>query len=523
MKYTYNIVIVGLGLLLSSCDKDLLNTIPNDRITSEIYWTQEKDAILAVNAMYTFLEGDDVFSYDAMSDIARPNNSYQEEAYVVRGTYDGFSTLVTQKWNDAYKGIRAVNYFLENVDQIPEIDPDLDARLKGEARFLRAYQYFRLVRLYGRVPLVTQTLDIEEGKEVTQESVENIYAFVESELVDAADLLPVKQIEAGRITKGAALSLLARVYHYNAKYEKAAEKAKEVMDLDIYSLYFSYENLFSYSAENNAEVILDKQFIANIYANETFNLFAPYSQSSSGAILPVKKLVDAYDMDNGKSITDASSGFDPKDPYANRDPRLLFSIYAPGSKLPDGTTYDSRPSSGTPDAIGYNPGTTKTGFNVKKYVNVEDRNDRTNSGINIILMRYAEILLIYAESKIMLNEIDQSVYDAINMIRQREDVDMPIITTSKSQSELLTIVRKERMIELAFEGQRFFDIRRYGIIEDVMNGTSLGMTYVASNGSLVTVKDDSFVRFFDPKRDLLWPIPQKDLDLNPNLTNNPGW
>lgn len=522
MKYAYYIII-GLGGLLSSCDKGLLNTIPNDRITSEIYWTQEKDAVLAVNAMYAYLEGEDVFSYDAMSDIARPNNSYQQESYIVRGTYDGFNPLVIEKWTDAYTCIRAVNYFLENVDRIPEMDPDLNSRLKGEARFLRAYQYFRLVRLYGRVPLVTKTLNIEEGKSVIQESVENIYSFIEGELADAASLLPTKQTEAGRITKGVALSFLARVYHYIKKYDKAAEKAKEVIDLDVYSIYPSYERLFSYSAENNAEIILDKQFIANIYANATFNLLAPYSQSSTGAIIPVKKLVDTYDMNNGRPITDSDSGFDPMNPYTNRDPRLQFSMYVLGSRLPDGTTYDSRPSSGTPDAIGYNPGTTKTGFNVKKYVNVEDRNDRTNSGINIILMRYAEILLIYAESKVELNQIDQSVYDAINLIRQRGDVDMPIITIGKNQSELLEIIRKERMIELAFEGHRFFDIRRYGIADEVMNGAPLGMTYISSNGELVTVKDDSFVRFFNPKRDFLWPIPQKDLDLNSNLKNNPNW
>lgn len=522
MKYTCYIIF-GLILILSSCDKDLLETIPNDRITSEIYWTQEKDAVLAVNAMYTYLEGVDIFSYDAMSDIARPNNSYQEEAYIVRGTYDGFSPLIVGRWTDAYTCIRAVNYFLENVDQIPEMDAELNSRLKGEARFLRAYQYFRLVRLYGEVPLVTKMLDIEEGKLVFQESVENIYSFIEDELDAASDLLPVTQVEAGRITKGAALAFLARVYHYEKKYDKAAEKAKEVMDLDLYQIFPSYENLFSYSAENNVEIILDKQFVANIYANNSFNYLAPYSQSSSGSVIPVKKLVDSYNMKNGKSITDFDSGFDPHQPYKNRDPRLGYSIFLLGSKLPDGTVYDSRPDSGTPDAIGYNPGTTKTGFNVKKYVNVEDRNDRSNSGINIILIRYAEVLLIYAESKTELNQIDQSVYDAINLIRQRDDVDMPIIPADKSQSELLEIIRNERMVELAFEGHRFFDIRRYDIASEVMNGAPLGMTYEASNGSLVTVKDDSFVRFFNSKRDFLWPIPQKDLDLNPNLKNNPGW
>lgn len=521
------ILYIVLGVcfgLLSSCQKDLLNTIPNDRITSEVFWKQEKDAVLATNAIYTYLDGTEIFSYEQMSDVARPNNSFQQEMFIVKGTYDAFNTLTVDKWDNSYKGIRAANYFLENADKIETTNTALVGRLKGEVGFLRAYFYFRLVRLFGEVPLITKSLSIEEGKAVTRTPVKDVYTFIENELTTAAGNLNTTATEKGRITKGAALALLAQVYHYQKKYDKAAEAAKAVMDLKVYSLYPSYEKLFSYEAENNAEVIFDKQFVANIYANNTFNYMAPYSQTSSGAnILPVKKLVDAYEMKNGKSIDDPNSGFDPKKPYENRDPRLGYSIYTLGSVLPDGTLFDSRPTSGTPDAIGYKPGTTKTGFNFKKYVNVEDRNDRANSGINIILMRYAEILLIYAESKVEIDQIDNSVYQAINDIRQREDVKMPVITGSKSQSELRNIVRHERMIELAMEGQRFFDIRRYDIINEVMNGSPLGMTYLSSNNVLVTVTDDSFVGYFNPKRDYLWPIPQKEIDLIADFPQNDGW
>src|SRR5690606_14710377 len=113
--------------------------------------------------------------------------------------------------------------------------------------------------------------------------------------------------------------------------------------------------------------------------------------------------------------------------------------------------------------------------------------------------------------------------DAINQIRQRSDVKMPIIVSPKSREELRIILRHERMVELAFEGQRFFDIRRYAIAEDVMNGPTYGMTYTDKNNNLVTLKDESFILYFEPKRDYLWPIPQKELDLNKNLAKNPGW
>ncbi|QEC51867.1 putative outer membrane starch-binding protein [Anseongella ginsenosidimutans] len=525
MKRTIYRFLAGccFALLAGGCQKDLLKTIPNDRITSEIFWTEEKDAVLAVNAIYTYLEGVSIFSYDALSDIARPNQNFMQESYIVKGTYDALNPFVVEKWDNAYKGIRAVNYFLENVDKVPTDNMDLITRLKGEARFLRAYFYIQLTTLFGDVPLITKSLSIEEGKTVQRTPATEVYDFIGEELTAAAAELPVDASEPGRITKGAALAFKARLMLLIKRYDEAAQAAAEVMALDKYELYPSYENLFSYSAENNSEVILDKQFTENIYANNSFALLAPYSQTASGNIVPVKKLVDAYQMQNGKGIEEAGSGFDPHDPYANRDPRLHYSIFVLGSQLPDGTTYDSRPGSGTADAIGYNPGSTKTGFNVKKYVNAQDRNDRDNSGINIILMRYAEVLLTYAEAKIELNQVDASVFEAINEVRQRADVGMPAITAPKSQEEMRSIVRRERMIELAFEGQRFFDIRRYGIAGEVMNGTASGMTYTNSSGDLVTVTDNSFIRFFDPDRDVLWPIPQKELDLNPGLTPNPGW
>jgi starch-binding outer membrane protein, SusD/RagB family len=514
--------IVFLLTLSMGCKKDLLNTIPNDRITSAIFWNEEKDAVLAANAIYNYLEGQDIFSWDAMSDIASANVGFLLESYVEKGIYDALTPLIENKWNNAYKGIRAANYFLENVDKVKTTNAQLIPRLKGEVQFIRAYLYLQLVSIYGDVPLITKTISIEEGFNVTRTEATLVWDFIGTELTAAAALLPDKAAEKGRASKGTALAFKARAMLYAKRYTDAAQAAKAVMDLNVSGLSPSYQNLFSYSGENNIEVLLDKQFVKDVYSNSVFALLAPYSQTADGSFVPVKKLVDAYEMQNGKRITEAGSGFDPVNPYKDRDPRLGYSVFVLGSTLPSGAIYDSRPNSGTADAVGYKPGSTKTGFNIKKYVNKEDYSSPRNSGINVILMRYAEVLLTYAEAKIEAGQVDASVFKAINDVRQRADVNLPPIVAPKLPDEMREIVRHERMVELAFEGQRYFDIRRWGIAQVVMNVPVSGMTYSNSSGNLVTINDPT-LRTFIPNRDYLWPIPQKELNLNKSLKQNPNW
>jgi hypothetical protein len=318
------------------------------------------------------------------------------------------------------------------------------------------------------------------------------------------------------------LGLKARANLYAGRYRQAADAAAGVMALG-YGLHPSYKSLYSYSAENNSEVLLDRQYIKDVAANNIFARLAPYSQKSATSYyVPTKALADAYEMSNGKAIGDPGSGFDPMHPYDNRDPRLRFSIFIQGDALPSGGVYNPTPGSGTPDAVGNTYLATSTGFNMKKYINPEDYANPGNCGINIILMRYAEVLLTYAEAKIELNEIDASVYKAINDVRSRADVHMPAIGTSLSQSQLRIAVRHERMVELALEGLRLFDIRRWKTAETLMKGNVYGMDYV-ENGVLKTIQVSGFTRNFEPKH-YLWPVPQPEVDLNPNLLpQNQGW
>lgn len=526
MKKTFYISIaflVGTTSIIS-CRKDLLVTVPTDRISSEIYWKTDLDATNAVNAIYPYIDGPNILLWDGFSDIAHFNTTGAAEAPIDQGVADAQNSRFAEQYTTAYKGIRAANYFLENVGKIIPTNATLVNTRKGEVLALRAYFYLKLVEWYGGVPLITNSITISDAATLTRTDASKIYDQISSDADAAVALLPNTQSDKGRITKGAALAIKARAMLYAGRYTEAATAAKAVMDLGVYTLYPKYKQLFSYAAENNSEVIFDKEYVKDIYSSTVFHDFAPSSLASSvPQVVPIKGIADEYEMSNGKSISDATSGFNPNAPYANRDPRMRYSMYVPGDTLVNGKIFNSIPGSGTADAIGGgNLYATTTGFNYKKYINAEDLATPSNSGINMIIIRYAEVLLTYAEAKIEANQIDQSVYDAINLVRKRSDVNMPAIATGQSQAQLRAAVRHERAVELAFEGLRTFDIRRWKTAETVLPGPIKGITYL-KNGVLTIYVNNSFVRTFNPAKDYLWPIPQQENIIDKNLTQNPGW
>jgi hypothetical protein len=524
-NFKYCFFIISAMISSWSCSEDLLNTTPNDRISTEVFWKTDLDATYAANAVYTFMDSPNEFVvWDAMSDIGHITLQWRDESIMEKGSYDATMSVVYNRWSNAYTGIQNANIFLDKVGLIKTTNKALIDRLTMEVRVLRAYYYINLAFLYGDVPLVTTETTLDVSRKLTRTPVAEVWNFISKELTEAAAGLPNIQTEKGRITKGAALALKARALLYAGRYTDAAAAAKEVMDLGIYSLYPSYQNLFSYAAENSSEVILDKQYIKDVLSNNIFNLTTPNSiWPQVNSFVPTKRAVDAYAMNNGKEISDPTSGFDPLKPYSNRDPRLKFSIYTLGDLLPNNKIYDPRPNSGTGDAIGSSENSTFSGFNAKKYINKEDLATPNNCGINIILLRYAEVLLTYAEAKIEANSIDPSVLSAINLVRARSDVNMPAIIGTPTQSELRKIVRDERLVELAFEGLRYFDIRRWRIAETVIPGIIYGMTYADQNGVLTTIALTGFNKAFNKNRDYLWPIPQRERELNPSLTQNPNW
>lgn len=523
----FTILLVATSLLFTACDRELLDTVPNDRLSESVFWKTENDARLATNSLYTDLDSTNIFSWDALTDIGHVNQPFDLHAYIELGQYDATSSRIFGEWAKAYKGIRACNYFLENVDKVPSTNTALINQFKGEARALRAYQYLKLANLYGDVPLVTKAISLDESRALTRVPVAQIWDFVDKELSEASALLPTTYaaVDKGRVTKGAAIGLRARANLMAGRYQQAADAADQVIKLGIYGLNDSYEKLFTYAAENNKEVLLDRQFIKDTYPVNVFSYMGPYSQKSANSnFVPTKALVDMYETTAGKLITDPASGYDPANPYVNRDPRLKFSIFLTGDILPSGIAFRPEPTSGTADAVGNTYIASTTGFNLKKYINTDDYANPGNNGINIILLRYAEILLTYAEAKIELNQIDASVISAINAVRNgRTDVKLPAVSSSATQAELRTIVRRERTVELAFEGIHLFDIRRWKTAEAVLPGPVYGITYKAADGKLTTIQVVGINRVFDKTRHYLWPVPQRERNLTPTLTQNPGW
>lgn len=529
MKARVFYIITTLSLtvasVVTSCKKDFLNTVPNDRLSGEFFWKTEDDAKLAVNAIYPSLDAQSqLFLLDGLTDIAHVNRFFEVSSQVEQNVYDASSSLIADQWSAAYKGIAAANFVLDNINKIPETETNNAAlnQYKGEAKTLRAYQYIKLASLFGDVPLVTKQISIQEGKQLQRAPINEVWDFIDKELKEAVELLP-PTIEKGRITRGAAWALNARANLYAGRYQDAVNAAQKVFDLNLYSLYPDYEKLFSYSAEGNEEIILDRQFLKDVLSNNVFSTMAPYSQATSNNFyVPTKAIADMYPMNNGLSISDINSGFDKSNPYENRDPRMHYSMFIPGDILPNGKVFNPSPNSGTPDAIGSTFNATSTGYTIKKYINNEDLGNPSNNGINSILIRYAEVLLTYAEAKIELDQIDNTVFHAINQIRQRSDVNLPPLSNALNRDQLRETVRRERTLELAFEGFRMFDIRRWKIAETVIPGSVYGITYL-ENGQLQTIQVPSFIKGFNKNRDYLWPIPQNEKILNPNLGQNPNW
>lgn len=515
------------GFIIStmfSCD-DILETVPTDRLPSELFWKTDQDAEYATNSIYHELEDYwDILNLDCFTDIGHYNFNAADHTRVERGAADAQNSVFSGYWSKYYRGIRLCNDYLENVVNVNVVDQDKVNGHTGEVKTLRAYFYLRLVFFYGDVPLIKQTISIEEGKQVKRTPANEVWDFIEKELIEAAELLPVSQAQKGRITKGTANAINARAMLYKGEYKKAAEMAKKVIDSNQYDLYPSYKKLFSYEAENSKEVIFDRQYIKDQYSNDVINRFGPFSLGTAGAhLVPTRTLIDAYQMTNGKAITDAQSGYDPYNPYKNRDPRLSYSVFVPGDILPNGSIYDSRPNSNTPDAYGGSYKASTTGYNPSKYINEEDARTPSNCGINLIYLRYAEVLLTYAEAKVELNEIDETVLNAINKIRTRDDVNMPPIQSGLSQDKMREIIRHERLVELALEGLRYFDIIRWRIAEDVCNTPLLCLAYVNEDGKLITLQDDLNPKRFEKEKHYLWPIPFNERLFNKNLTQNPKW
>lgn len=530
------IITLGCLILISttSCQRDFFDTKPLDSYSNETLWQSKSDAMAALIGVYSGWEdGANIVYDDTMTDNGYNQFPWEGMETVASGNASPLDTG-NSRWS--FTTIQRANWFIDNIDKVPlsiDFDQSLKDRLKSEARFIRAYEYFILSQRYGDVPLVLHQLTPAEANSVTQSSKAEITEFIIKELTESAPLLPVSYTGAdiGRITRGAALGLKARVQLFNSDWQGCIATCSALMQAPFtYSLYPDYSELFNPQNANNQEVMLDVQYQKNDYAMWALMPLAMKSQGGWSSIVPTQALVDAYETINGKPI-DQDPTYDPYHPYKNRDPRLQATIVTPGAFYA-GAYFN--PYSGT-DKMGDN-NASPTGYNVRKYLEdpsiYKDGDYGVNigqTGGNIIVMRYAEILLSYAEAKIEAGQTDASVYNAINKIRNRAgmpDVDQGIYNT---QEKLRELIRRERRVELAMEGLRFYDIQRWKIGVEVLNSSVMSAplgSVDTSTGELTITpgsnKEITQRHYSDPKN-LLLPIPQKEIDLNDNLNQNPGY
>ncbi len=451
-------------------------------------------------------------------------------------------------WDDMYAGIRAANLFLEETEgqEFPEEQYNLDYQemmeqyrnYPYEARFLRAYFYFELIKRYRNVPLITDVLTPDEAKEVAQESFDDIVAFIVDECDEIAGYLPADYAnfssvqETGRATKGAAMALKSRVLLYAASklhnpsnelaaWEVAAIAAKAIIDSAWYSLEPGYGNVVNNITSQ--ELILGRRE-GESNGFERRNFPVGFEGGNTGTC-PTQNLVNAYEMkETGLPIEVQGSGYDTLFPYSGRDPRLEQTVILNNS-IWKGKVVESfvGGANGQPRA-----NATKTGYYLKKYV-VESVNlEPTSTTLRQhtwVLFRYGEVMLNYAEA---MNEVygpaDAATYgmtalDAVNMIRQRAG--MPDFPADLNQDDFRKKLRNERRVELAFEDHRFWDIRRWMIGEETTE--ILGMRITTNPYGGFAYRQFKLEERVYEERMNLYPIPQSEIYKNPGLEQNTGW
>ncbi len=548
MKKSINILIVFFVLLSVSCKKEL-NRNPLTQFADETFWTSEENVKQALAAVYrgniqmqaaptTSVEfsATDWWSYhgliftefasDNAYDRRGDNSAYNR---LTNGTLTNDNAIILNYWSLSFNRIARCNYFLENVGKA-NLNPTLLKRYMAETRFIRACQYFYLSQYFGSVPLITKVLTLEEANTVNKASAQEVKNFAEKEFIEVAVDLPrfglLAGTEKGRASAQAALAFLGRLYLAQEKWTQAADTYKKIVDFNDNIIDPDYLSLFNGTNEGSKEIIFGTQYQQDLAPNSIQQHTYPAVFGGYVIFCPLGSLVESYEFNDGTPFSFTNTKYNPNDVGANRDPRLKYNVLYNGQTF-KGAVYNSNPMSTTsPDQLTTSKQATRTGFAPKKF-NSEffSGGDLQNSGIDIPVIRYAEILLSYLEARIESGTVDQALLDAtINKVRGRLSVNMPRVTEIDI-AKLRVILRRERRNELAFEGIRYWDILRWKIGGTVLNGDFYGApfpgaTNLRRKGTIVDPVSRWFVtsKAFRVGTDELWPVPLREININPNLS-----
>lgn len=498
---------------------------PTNQYTDANFWTAKNAETMVMTAYSQIYGAGTMWSDESLTDNLYNGYRIEDQTRIRRGI--ATSSLGLFSWNDLYTGIRSCHTFLGNSDRIQGLDEQKVARLTAECRFIRALLYFRLTNLYGDVPFFSEDLTLDEAMTIKRtpraEVIASLTSDVESLIKDLPTVDNLPDTEKGRITQGAAAMLLARIALMDSNWEKVASWCQRIVDGEFghYELFPSYEGLFKEENEYNCEVILDCGHVQGVRTwGEFKNMKPPTLRADYVTWVPTQSLVDSYLTLGGYTIDEEGTDFDRNNPYANRDPRMDATIIRDKSELYDPSTqtqhtiYINAASGQTADNVATTtaPGQycTYTGYYTRKWFSPILNDNAYNSGLNIIIMRYADVLLMLAEAKNELGQMTASVWDStIKPLRQRAGFTAEKALNMPS-GDLRQVIRDERRVELALEGLRWWDIKRWKAGSEYLNGPVRGCTHVGGPAVLDTYS-------FDENRDYLWAVPLDEIDLNPNL------
>ena len=555
-KYLY-IAVIGAAVMASACKKNYLDILPSDSVSNTAILSDSSLFEAYVFARYMGIKIIDKEGEGTPPGFGRAFEYSMWSSNTDESIYnnDDGSWLIQQGriapenlgnagafWGRSYRGIRDCNWGLAGIDKVTMSASHKNAMI-GELKFIRAYRYHDLIRNYGGVPMIGDKVyslsdNYTDAATYTRSSIKDCIAYAVSELDKAAAVLPQDNSGTwvlGRATKGAALALKARLLLYAASplyntdtWANAAAAAKAVMNLGKYSIQSDYSSLFIDPGMASNEIIFGRQYTITAPHVRMEIANGPNGYGGWAGNTPLQNLVDDYQMNNGKDITDAGSGYDATKPYVNRDARFYATVLCNGASY-RGSTIDAYSPGGKDSKDGpSNWNTTKTGYYLRKFMNDNDPIDNPWSSAGQqpwIYIRYAEVLLNYAEAQNEAVGPDASVYSAVNLVRQRASVGMPALPAGLSQSQMRDAIRKERRVELAFEEHRFYDVRRWKIADVVEGAPAGGMLVVKnSDGSFTYTRKTALdgKAFFT--KNYWLPIPRSEILASGNqLTQNNGY
>lgn len=460
-------------LMLISCDIDpvLTSSYPED-----IAWSNETNLQLNINGFYSLIGGYYAIADDACADLLKANNPVAGANAFALGTNPITpASNLFENWGNRHSWQLICCRFLEGLEKHRNnFDPKVANRAEAEIRFFRAVANFDLAKCYGASFILYKQLPELGQKEHARCTPQECWDFIAEDLDFAAQHLPLKNEleakDAGKLTSGAAYGMKARAMLYAGRWKEASDAAAELGKQDQdYELYGNYGELFTNRRTKpivNKESVIEFGYIYETldYSFDYFN--CPPSDGGYAEVSPTENLVSAYQMADGRDF-DWNDPEMAANPYEGREPRFYASILYNGCQWKGQTLYTYE---GSTDGYGLGGGTTCTGYYMRKTFDPEmSKSEMRRADLTYYYMRYAEVLLIYAEAMAMQDNLPEAL-TALNKVRKRAG--LPEVSAS-TKTEFMKLLRHERMIELAFEGHRFWDLRRWGLGTTVLNGVHM--------------------------------------------------